>query len=283
MNLNSLPNNIGRIVRFISRNILLRNLILAFFIVILVLFLVFQILKIITRHNHNLSVPDFTGLTLTDAAEAAMNRDLRIEVFDSVYLSDYERGTVVDQHPQPAFKVKKNRKVFLTMNAVNPEKVVMPDLVNLTIRQARARLESFGLKTGNITYEPDIGVNVVLAQKINNLDIAPGDSIIKNSSINLVLGKGLSEEQTAVPKLVGLILEDAKIKASDRFLSIGAIVSDQTVITEEDLSIAWIFRQRPEPINESTVALGSSIDVWLTLDSTKVQESVQLIDSLSIL
>jgi len=31
----------------------------------------------------------------------------RIEVFDSVFLADSEKGTVVEQHPRAGFKVKK--------------------------------------------------------------------------------------------------------------------------------------------------------------------------------
>lgn len=280
MNSNTLKEYLRRIVRYISERILLRNIVLAFLIIIFGLLIVLGALKIYTRHGHDLSVPDFTGFTLEDAILYATERDLRIEVLDSVYLDDFERGTVVDQHPIPGFKVKKSRKIFLTMNAVNAEKVAMPDLVELTARQARARLESVGLNTGEITYEPDIGINIVLAQKINGVNVPPGDSIVKGLAIDLVLGKGLSDEETAVPKLVGLSLDEAKILASDMFLTIGAVVPDATLLTEEDEAVAQIFRQQPQPGRENMLPLGSSIDVWLTLDSVKIEESVQLIDSL---
>lgn len=280
MNSNTLKEYLRRIVRYISERILLRNIVLAFLIIIFGLLIVLGALKIYTRHGHDLSVPDFTGFTLEDAILYATERDLRIEVLDSVYLDDFERGTVVDQHPIPGFKVKKSRKIFLTMNAVNAEKVAMPDLVELTARQARARLESVGLNTGEITYEPDIGINIVLAQKINGVNVTPGDSIVKGLAIDLVLGKGLSDEETAVPKLVGLSLDEAKILASDMFLTIGAVVPDATLLTEEDEAVAQIFRQQPQPGRENMLPLGSSIDVWLTLDSVKIEESVQLIDSL---
>ncbi len=278
---NKINKSIRHIIHFISGNIIIRNLFFAFLILIAGVFLILQILKIYTRHNQNLSVPDFTGLTLEEAFDAAEKRDLRIEVFDSVYLTEYERGTVVDQHPAPNFKVKKNRKISLTMNAVNPEMILMPDLVDLTFRQARTRLESFGLKTGNITYEPDIGENVVLAQKINGMNINPGDSIIKGTLIDLVLGQGLSDEKTGVPNLIGLTLEAAKIVASDRFLSIGAVVPDASIITEEDRNMAKVFSQDPEPGPESALALGSTIDIWITLDTLKVRETIQIIDTLA--
>jgi beta-lactam-binding protein with PASTA domain len=268
-------------IRFIDERIVLRNILLAGIILLMGIWIILTGLKIYTRHNHDLTVPDFTGLTFTEASEIGHSKDLVVELFDSVFLADFERGTVVEQHPKAGFKVKKNRKIFLTMNAINPEKVVMPNLVDLTFRQARAKLESFGLKVGQIIYEPDLAINIVLAQRIHGNEILPGDTITKGAEIDLVLGKGLSDEQTAIPNLVGLSLENAKILASDRFLSIGAAVHDQTITTEQDEMNALVFRQKPEPAPDVTLPLGSSIDVWITLDSTKLPSHAAGVDTLS--
>jgi beta-lactam-binding protein with PASTA domain len=204
-------------------------------------------------------------------------KKLRWEIFDSVYSNEHERGTVVEQHPKPEFKVKKNRKIYLTMNAMNPEKMMMPNLVNLTIRQAQSRLESYGLKIGKITYEPDLGINVVLAQKYQGTPIKEGDTIIKGSFIDLVLGRGLSNESIRVPKLIGLTLEEATLKAADSYLRLGAIVPDPDIQKEFE-PIAKIYRQRPEYNKNISIPFGSSIDVWLTLDSIKVE--IEMNDSL---
>src|SRR5665647_2654080 len=123
---------------------------------------------------------------------AAQEKDMRVEVFDSVFMADLKKGTVVIQHPEAGLKVKRNRKIFLTMNAINPEKIEMPNLVDLTFKQASAKIESFGLKLGHISYEPNIAVNLVLAQQLHGSPLPPGDSIAKGTAIDLVLGKGLS-------------------------------------------------------------------------------------------
>ena len=262
---------IKKTIRFIDDRIVLKNLILAFLILMVGTFIIMQLLKIYTRHSQNLTVPDFTGLTLEDARTIASGRNLRIEVFDSVFRSEIERGTVVEQHPLAGFKVKKNRKIFLTMNAMNPEKVAMPNLINLTYLQAEAKLGSFGLKTGRITYEPSLAIRLILAQRLNGRDITPGDSVVKGALIDLVIGKGLSDEQTAVPDLLGLSLEEARLITLDRYLNIGAAVHDQSIITPEDEAAAIIFRQSPEAGSNITLPMGSEIDVWITLDSTKIE------------
>jgi beta-lactam-binding protein with PASTA domain len=270
MNLEQIIAGIRKLIAYIEARIVLRNIVLAILILFFGTLIIMQVLKIYTRHNHILTVPDLSGLTLADALQAAGERDMRAEVFDSVYLADFERGTVAEQHPVAGFKVKKNRKIFLTMNAVNPARVAMPDLVDLTFRQARARLESFGLKVGHIYYEPDIAINVVLAQRMRGKALTPGDSVLKGAAVDLVLGKGLSDEQAGIPNLTGMLLEQARIAASERFLAVGAAVPDQTIATPEDEQRAFVFRQNPESGSGITLPLGSAIDVWITLDSAKV-------------
>jgi beta-lactam-binding protein with PASTA domain len=180
---------------------------------------------------------------------------------------------VAEHHPKAGLKVKRNRKIFLTMNAMNPERVPMPDLISLTFRQATARLESFNLKVGELRYEPDIGINLVLQQRFHGKDILPGDSISKGSTIDLVLGKGLSDESSSVPALLGLKLQEARIRAADRFLRIGGILDDNTITDEEARTNAWIYQQRPEAGPDVMLPMGSSIDVWVTMDSTKIPAS----------
>jgi eukaryotic-like serine/threonine-protein kinase len=283
MNIDRIITHINELIRYIKARIVLRNIILAFLILVIGTSFIMQILKIYTRHNYNLNVPDFRGLSLSEAQLIADKNELRLVVFDSVFLTDFERGTVVEQHPKAEFKVKKNRKIFLTMNAINPEKVAMPNLVDLTRIQATAKLESFGLKVGHISYEPNIAINVVLAQHINGESIIPGDSVIKGASVDLVLGNGLSDEQAAIPNLIGLSLEEAKTRALDRNLNIGASVHDQTIIKPEDEIKAVVFKQRPEPLPGVTLPLGSEIDVWITLDSAKVLPFHLSGDSLSVM
>ena len=121
-------------IKYINQHVLLRNIILAILITVLVIILLFSWLRINTRHGQAYSVPDLTGFTIAELEQLLEYKKLRWEIFDSVYSNEYERGTVVEQHPRPGFKVKKYRKIYLTMNAMNPEKIMMPDLVNLTIR-----------------------------------------------------------------------------------------------------------------------------------------------------
>jgi beta-lactam-binding protein with PASTA domain len=262
---------LSNIYSYITRHLLLRNLILAFIFFIIIIFLIFKWLKIYTRHDQAFSVPDLTGLTIKEAQDVLSQKKLKYVLFDSVYVNEFERGTVVDQHPAPGFIVKKNRKIFLTINSVNPEKIIMPDLVNLTLRQALAKLKSCGLRVGEMIYEPDLAINEVLEQKYNGLPIKKGDTLVRNSRIDLVIGKGLSNEKTVVPVIVGYTIQEAQSILASIVLKIGKPTYDSSIFDYEDSMRAIIFKQIPEHNKSQLIPLGSSIDVWLTVDSGKLE------------
>ena len=272
------PDNI---YRYITRNLFLRNLVLAFIFFIIIVILIFKWLKVYTRHNQALSVPDLTGLPINEVQSVLSRKKLKYVLFDSVYVTEFEKGTVVDQDPAPGFKVKKNRKIFLTMNSVNPEKIAMPDLVHLTLRQALAKLKSCGLRVGEMIYEPDLSINEVLEQKYNGIPIKKGDTLVRNSRIDLVIGKGLSNEKTIVPFIVGYTLPEAQNMLVSIVLKIGKPTYDSSVIDYEDSMRAIIFRQIPAHNKSQLIPLGSSIDIWLTVDSVKLElfESADTLDN----
>jgi len=117
-------------LRFLISRQFLRHLGLAVAISIILLLSTLIGLRIYTHHGQSILVPDLEGLTQEEVGEVTAARDLRFEVIDSVYSSEMPRGTVIKQNPRASAKVKKNRRIFLTMNAINPETVPMPRLVD---------------------------------------------------------------------------------------------------------------------------------------------------------
>jgi eukaryotic-like serine/threonine-protein kinase len=247
------------------------QLVLAFAIFFGIVMSVNLVLKVITRHNSSYPVPDFKGLTLMQAVELAEDEGLRIQIMDSIYSSAQKRGTVVEQEPKPGFKVKKNRRIFLVMNAMKPEKVAMPDIVGVSLRQAMAILESRGLTVGQLRYIPDIATNTVLKQKYNGREVNPDAEVIKGSPIDLVLGKAGGYVPTLVPEVKGLKLSDAKRKIVQAYLNIGSVVFDHSVKNSEDSLDAVVFRQNPDPLKYLNASVGTFLDIWLTVDDNKIK------------
>jgi len=247
------------------------------------LILTFLTIRVYTHHGKELSVPSFYGLSVDDAQKLAKKSKMRIEVVDSVFNNERPRGTVIDQNPNKGSKVKKNRRIFLIMNAFTPEKVKMPNIVGVSHRQAEVVLKNLGLEIGRLIHIPDIAVNNVLKQKYEGEEIPAGTSIPKGSKIDLVLGMGLSNQTTQVPDLDHYTLQEAKERILRSALNTGAIIYDESIIDGLDSIEAKVWRQYPSYKENKRIRLGSTIDVWLTVDSTILYPEFTVVpDSLTI-
>jgi beta-lactam-binding protein with PASTA domain len=255
---------------FLLGKVFVKNLALAVALVVGIVMILLIWLNIYTRHGQARSVPDFYGLTVSEAAILAKKNKLKYEVIDSVYTTAVPSGRVAEQNPSPGFKVKKRRRIMLTINAFNPEMVGVPNLVGLPKRQAIAMIQSAGLEAGQLRYIPDLSVDYVIKQLHNGKEVAEGDSIQKGSVIDLVLGKGLSNQRTPVPDLMGLKLEAAKNTILGASLNLVSFIYDTSITAGDDSLNAFVFKQIPEYKENSTLKLGDGIYLWLTVDSTKL-------------
>ena len=257
---------------FLISKIFLKNLGVALVLSIVLIFATLLWLKLFTQHGRTRPIPDFYGLTLTEAEEIASDKKLKVEIVDSIYSTSAERGAIVEQNPGAGKMVKKNRRIFLIINAVNSEMVIMPDVVGITHRQAKATLEMAGLEVGRLSYVHDIAVNSVLKQMFKGMEIESGDTIPKGVSIDLVLGTGLSNRKTLAPELTGMSFEQARNRILNASLNMGAVLYDETVLTEEDPLEAFVWKQNPEYDEDRKVRLGSPVYLWLSLDSLKLPQ-----------
>jgi len=271
-------------LRFLISKQFLRHLGLAAAISVILLLATLIGLRVYTHHGQTILVPDLEGLTQEEVAEVTASRSLRYEVVDSVFSSEMPRGTVIKQNPRASAKVKKNRNIFLTMNAINPETVPMPRLVGLSIRQARLALQNVGLTLGEIRYRPDFAINNVLEQLHADSTIAEGTEIRKGEVIDLILGM-VSDKNTRVPDLVGIPLEAAREMITDYYLNLGAVTYDESMEDAEDSSMAFVWRQYPEFDELERLQMGMEVDVWVTVDSTllPVSDTVKAVEETELL
>jgi beta-lactam-binding protein with PASTA domain len=262
---------------FIFSKSFLKNLGLAAVIAVGLIMTLLIWLNFYTRHGQSRPVPDFVGLNLDQTAQLAKKSRLRYQIIDSVYTSEVPRGCIAEQSPKPGFKVKKWRNLMLTINAFNPELVAMPYVVNLPKRQAIALIEGAGLQMGNLRYIPDISIDIVIQQLYDGIEIIEGDSLQKGSVIDLVLGKGLSNQRTYVPNLIGMDMEAARNKIFGSSLTLVTSIFDNTVISGQDSLAAFVYKQNPDFSADATIQLGSSIYLWLTIDSAKLPVDTALV------
>ncbi len=270
---------------FISKTFFI-NLAIMIVLTFVILFITFSSLKSYTGHGEEFSLPDFSGMTMEQAQKLAKQKELRFEIMDSVFSRRKKRGSIVEQDPPAGFKVKKGRRVFLVMNATQPEMIRMPLVKDVDFKQAWMDLEAYGLSVDKISYEPNSARHLVIEQKYRGLPVLSGDRIEKGSGIELVLGSGLDGNRTSVPSLLGLTLKSAKRKLLNYYLNLGAVNFDRSVLTYEDSLNAIIWKHRPNVTPRKSIRAGAAVNLWLTRDTARVEADstqIKLQDTLQIL
>lgn len=266
---------------FLKSRVFWKQLALALVIgVAIILFLIIW-LNIYTRHGQSRPTPEIRGLTITEAQHVVNKNRMKLQIIDSVYTSFVPRGCVAEQTPLPGHRVKKGRTIQATINAFNPEMVAVPDLVGLPRRQALSIIETAGLQVGQLNYVSDLTVDFVLRQTLHGRDVSPGDSVQKGMVIDLVLGRGLSSQRTALPRLTGITLEQARNEILGASLNLGAYVFDPTVLTADDSVNAFVYKQNPEYHPNASVQLGSAVYIWLTTDTLRLMPDTTEADTLN--
>tara|TARA_R110002124_G_scaffold287346_1_gene473470 strand:- start:12821 stop:13648 length:828 start_codon:yes stop_codon:yes gene_type:complete len=171
-----------------------------------------------TNYNEGLTVPDLTRITLDEAETQLTSIGLRYEVADRRANSAFPANYVIDQQPAANTIVKPNRKIYLTVNTEVKPVVVVPNVVNLGIRNAQLQLQNYGLEVGSTSYESSRFKNVILRQSIPQ-----GDTVAKGTSIDLVVSDGLGDKIVTIPEIIGLRLPQAQLKLREAGLRLGEI------------------------------------------------------------
>jgi beta-lactam-binding protein with PASTA domain len=245
---------------FIKSKTFLYSLLVMFLVTGIVLYMLYNWLNTYTHHGESITVPDVRGLSEEKLARFIEDKHLRYKIVDSLFEDSKAPGSVIEQDPQPDSKVKENRTIYLTVNSSRPPKVKMPDLVDVSFRQAEAILQTFGLRVGETIYKPDLAKNAVLAQLYKGRSISPNTEIYKGSAIDLVLGDGLGNAEVPVPNLISLTRGEAMFVLKGSSLNIGTITFDQGVKNEED---AKVYRQFPEAGGNAAIKQGEAVDIFL--------------------
>ena len=144
-----------------------------------------------TNQTSRVVVPNLIGMNLDELELVISKNKLRYEIIDSsFYNQDFDKNTVLEQIPVANKEVKKNRKIYLTTNPSSYGDVILPDLIQLTKRNAISTLVALDLQIGDFIYEDNIGKDMVLDIKLEGESIESGSLIPKKSTVDLILGNG---------------------------------------------------------------------------------------------
>ena len=250
---------------------ILKRLLLAIVIFVALVWVTIALIDVYTHHGESETVPDLRGLYVEEADLLLNNHGLYSVVIDSVFVRDKKLGTIIEQIPAVNSTVKRNRPIYLIINSRQVRMIPVPDVNDVSFRQADAMLKSIGLNVSSVEYSPSEYKDLVIAIKYRGRNISSGMRVPEGSSLVLVVGSGLGGEELPVPGIKGMSLEAGTEEALNGSMVIGAVEYDVEPSGNEDKYV--IYRQRPAEGN--SVPAGPRIDVWLSKDKSVINKVVE--------
>ena len=165
--------------------------------------------------------------------------------------------------------MKPGRTVYITINSFRQKMVPVPYVAGRSLRQAKNMLEIAGLEIAELVYRADMATNYVLEEYCEGKPVTPTTRMEAEMGSGVTLYVGVEEGYgtTIVPRLVGLPLAQAKGRLWELGLNVGRVDFDEGVnlLNQKDTRV---YIQTPGA--ERSAALGSKVDLRLTLDEKKL-------------
>ncbi len=246
------------------------NILAAIVLVAVICFVVFWRLDVYTRHGEAVEVPSLTGLYVEEAELLLKDSNLNYEIIDSVYIRSMRGGEIAEQAPAPGTKVKKNRKVYITVNSKQRKMVMVPNLVGESRRKVQSNLKTLGFNVDSVRYEPYEFNDEVLAVMWGDSTLSAGARVPDGSQIILVVGQNDMSIEVVVPSFFGMTLPEAKKTIKEYRLGFGAAYFDEMPVDSIDSLNFRVFQQTPDA--GLSVYGGKAVELKLSKEPQEMDE-----------
>ena len=214
-----------------------------------------------TKHGHGITVPDITRMPLDEATTVLKTRGLRYELAAKRSNEAFPPDFVIDQTPNAGMIVKPNRKIYITINTTSTPTVVVPEVQDLSLRNATIQLQNSGLQVGNVTYESSRFRNSVLRQSVPS-----GRRVTQNTTVDLIVGDGLGNVMVRIPDLTNMHLTEAQNALREAGLRVGSIQFQATDRVAPNTVLRY------EPYDQPNVYEGTAVDLIVSVSRSEEEE-----------
>ncbi len=196
--------------------------------------------------------------TLASIGLEARQGDVRVD-------KDHPAGAVIVQNPAPGSKVKKGRRIYLTISE-GEQLVEVPNIKGRTLRDASFELEREGLILGAVEYQSseEFPPNTVIEQ-----GVPAGKKVKKDVYVSVVISQGKTDQKVQVPDLKGKALTDAGKLLANLGLKLGNI----TYVPSAELLPNTIVDQFPRP--NDLVIFGQAVDLFVVQGGEKKKDTLE--------
>ncbi|MCL6562135.1 MAG: PASTA domain-containing protein [Firmicutes bacterium] len=197
------------------------------------------------------SVPDVRNLPLDQAQAKLASAGLQPTVAGQSPSNTVAKGRVLYESPAPGTAVKSHQTVTLVLSS-GPFTVVLPNFAGEDLAQAKAALQSLGLKSQVSEVENPAPAGQVIGQ-----NPPPNQSVAVGSTVELTVSQGQPSASVTMPNLVGMSVSQAASTLVGLNLSVSSPIS-----TYSTQPVNTIIDQNPMPYQ--TLHGQPTVDVWVS-------------------
>jgi len=154
----------------------------------------------IALHGHEVTIPDFAGMTVAEASTAALKTGVDLQIENRFYSTTVPAGRILSQAPAAGSSVRHGWQVRVT-ESIGPQQVAIPNVVGQPVREASIAIRRNQLDLGTLAHidapgDPDL----VLAQT------PPPNAGVDTPRVNLLLSSSGGGPSSAfvMPSFVGM-------------------------------------------------------------------------------
>ena len=211
----------------------------------------------ISGPGNKIVVPSLAGMTQAQAAKAAAELGLKVEITQEVFSEDVPKGKVLTSDPAGGGRVEVAGTVNLIISK-GKDRIEVPDLVGLTVEEATAALKKNNLKIGRVsekfsdTFEAGLLIDGIPSS---------GSPVRKDSSVDLIISKG--QEQVELTNFEGKTSDQAQSELTEA----GLIVNSEYEYSDT-IEPGTVISQTPSDV--STVGKGEKITLVISKGPSKI-------------
>lgn len=177
------------------------------------------VMFIALRDKGDILVPSIHGDDIVTALEKVTDVGLNLKIIKLAYDAQAPRNAVISQSPSAGAGLKRGRDVRVVISR-GVQDIEMPDLRDISMRQARNILHAQGLPLPGISevHSSTVDENHVIAQ------LPPPDSrVTDHSRLELLVSRGPLPERFILPDYTGLQLNDVVDRIRRAELKLGRV------------------------------------------------------------
>ncbi len=256
------------VLLFLSSRIFIRHFIAIIAVTMLLFYAVFSWMGMYTHHLESYEVDSFVGMSLEEAKEAAKAQKLTVVVNDSIFKVGSQPHVVLEQNPEPQTRVKKNRTIYLVITKKQPDLLLLPDLRggndDYSRYKKKAERMEFKTKVKEERLDEQLAPNTILHVYLDGKEITEelnkGFRAIPGDTLEFVVSKRQTD-MVPIPYLICKRFDAARFLVHSYQLTLGDVFEDAGV---SDPELAYVYKQEPLSLPDSTLLAGSAITVYLS-------------------